>query len=39
MSDPETELDIRAAVSHLESARKLLVKSLEKLETVDLMDG
>ena len=39
MSDPELELDVRAAISHLESARVLLVNVLEKIEKTDLMAG
>ena len=38
MFDPEMELDVKAAISQLDDARKLLVKVLTKLQTVDLMD-
>ena len=39
MFDPEMELDIKAAISQIDDARKMLVKTLTKLQTVDLMDG
>ena len=37
MFDPEMELDIKAVISQLDDARNLLVKTLKKLQTVNLM--
>ena len=37
MFDPEMELDIKAAISQIDDARNLLVKTLKKLQTINLM--